>query len=69
MCLVTLLTILLLSQTSLIRIAWAEPSLEYLLSKFVNISNSHGLVQSPFVFKRLTHPKGWMATIPTGKTH
>jgi len=54
-------------KTSLVRLAWNEPSISELLFKSVFLTNKHGSVSVPWVFKRMTHMQGWMATVPTGR--
>ncbi|KAG8537168.1 hypothetical protein GDO81_024971, partial [Engystomops pustulosus] len=46
------------------RLAFNNPSPSSLLGKDAIITNSFGSSHIPFLAKRLTHPKGWMALLP-----
>ncbi|XP_063689847.1 fibrocystin-L-like isoform X2 [Bolinopsis microptera] len=56
-------------KTSLVRLAWNQPSISELLFKSVFLTNTHGSVSVPWFFKRLTHKQGWMATVPTANSY
>uniref|UniRef100_A0AAX7VHS5 Polycystic kidney and hepatic disease 1 (autosomal recessive)-like 1 n=1 Tax=Astatotilapia calliptera TaxID=8154 RepID=A0AAX7VHS5_ASTCA len=51
------------------RLAFNNPSPSSLVAKNVILTNSHGSSRVPFLKKRLTHPFGWMALLPSGQTY
>ncbi|XP_025757857.1 PKHD1 like 1, tandem duplicate 1 isoform X2 [Oreochromis niloticus] len=51
------------------RLAFNNPSPSSLVAKDVILTNSHGSSRVPFLKKRLTHPFGWMALLPSGQTY
>ncbi|KAG9478621.1 hypothetical protein GDO78_012332 [Eleutherodactylus coqui] len=56
------------SSISFHRLAFNKPSPSSLLGKDAIISNSFGSSVVPFLIKRLTHPKGWMALLPNANS-
>uniref|UniRef100_A0A8C5WI58 Fibrocystin-L n=1 Tax=Leptobrachium leishanense TaxID=445787 RepID=A0A8C5WI58_9ANUR len=50
------------------RLAFNNPTPTSLLGKNVIISNSFGASVVPYLAKRLTHPKGWMALLPNANS-
>ncbi|XP_056378576.1 fibrocystin-L-like isoform X2 [Hyla sarda] len=57
------------SSISFHRLAFNNPSPSSLLGKDVIISNSFGSSVVPYLPKRLTHPKGWMALLPNANSY
>ncbi|CAL8293184.1 unnamed protein product [Merluccius merluccius] len=51
------------------RAAFNNPSPSSLKGKDIVLSNKHGMNIVPYLKKRLTHPLGWMAMLPSGLTY
>nr|XP_061786823.1 fibrocystin-L-like [Nerophis lumbriciformis] len=51
------------------RLALNNPSPSSLDAKDIILSNSHGSSAVPYLKKRMTHPLGWMAMLPSGDTY
>ncbi|XP_054620387.1 fibrocystin-L-like isoform X2 [Dunckerocampus dactyliophorus] len=51
------------------RLALNNPSPSSLNAKDIILSNSHGSSAVPYLKKRMTHPLGWMAMLPSGDTY
>ncbi|KAM6974364.1 PKHD1 like 1, tandem duplicate 1, partial [Tautogolabrus adspersus] len=51
------------------RLALNNPSPSSLVAKNILLTNDYGTSAVPYKFKRLTHKKGWMALVPSGKTY
>ncbi|XP_044027924.1 LOW QUALITY PROTEIN: PKHD1 like 1, tandem duplicate 1 [Siniperca chuatsi] len=51
------------------RLAFNQPSPTSLNAKDVILTNSYGTSVVPYLEKRMTHPFGWMAMLPSGQTY
>nr|XP_032810523.1 fibrocystin-L isoform X1 [Petromyzon marinus] len=51
------------------RLAFNRPSPSSLEGKNVLLTNAHGTSEVPFLKKRLTHQRGWMALLPSRQTY